>query len=44
MCDDLAKWAQGKRYDREWLLVGEDGAPAYFEAMDGKKMRLSLAA
>ena len=38
----LAKWADLRKYDRNYLVVARDGVPNHFESMDGAQMRIVL--
>ena len=37
---ELKKWAELRKYDRNYLHVAKDGVPNHFEAMDGSEMRI----
>ena len=36
----MAKWADLRKYDRNYLVVARDGVPNHFESMDGAQMRI----
>ena len=38
----VAKWADLRKYDRNYLVVARDGVPNHFESMDGAQMRILL--
>lgn len=39
---ELTKWADMRKYDRNYLHVAKDGVPNHFTAMDGTEMKIVL--